>query len=413
MSRCLKSGGRPRPVACLVMRSVLSRYPSSAFQAAILEENGFQVVVCDIDDGGYDTKLIPSGAERRVLERVSDLFAGNRASSLKKILGRQRFHSRLKAVLDELRPHLVISYDPPAFATMTRIIKSGRVPKFMHIWHCHELAEISDDMGWGTRRDHLRTKVAADLADLAVIPDRERAAAYFSEYAFKEPPYIVMNCPRRLDKPPASTMAELLKGTSAPYEETQTVLYLGSVGEGHGLESAVAGMKYWPRESCFVIVGPYPEAYRAKLLALAKSVGVQDRVILTGPVDAGQAWGIRVGATIALTLMDITQPAYRYCAGASNKRFEAMAAGVAQVTNEGPGIDEIFVQPGVALAVPYDDPDAMGRAVASLLGNPQQRHAMARRARSLHLEKYYYELEFKPVLARIMDFVRSKAPGGC
>ncbi len=145
------------------MRSVLSRYPSSAFQAAILEENGFQVVVCDIDDGGYDAKLIPSGAERRVLERLSDLFAGNRASSLKKILGRQRFHSRLKAVLDELRPHLVISYDPPAFATMTRIIKSGRVPKFMHIWHCHELAEISDDMGWGTRRDLLRTKAAADL----------------------------------------------------------------------------------------------------------------------------------------------------------------------------------------------------------------------------------------------------------
>jgi glycosyltransferase involved in cell wall biosynthesis len=120
---------------------------------------------------------------------------------------------------------------------------------------------------------------------------------------------------------------------------------------------------------------------------------------------------VRVEAEVLLTTMDTDEPIYRFCAGASNKRFEAMAAGVAQVTNQGPGIDRLFVDTGAAVAAPHHDPEAIGEAIGSLLNDRDRRTGMGRTARALHLEKYHYEAEFAPVMDEIRSRLQTAARG--
>jgi glycosyltransferase involved in cell wall biosynthesis len=398
-----RAGSRER-IACLVMRSVMTRYPSSVFQAALLQDNGFRVVVCDIDDGGHNAVHLPDGVERHVLERVDSLYTLRRSGApILKLLNRFKFQANLRLVLQRLSPDLVISYDPPALATVARL--SGfRKPAFLHIWHCHEAAIVSSDMGWGTRRDMEMAKRVAQMVDCVIVPDRDRLENLFGDFVFSRPPLVVMNCPRLVENLPSASMSELF-GATEGRRHGPTVVYLGSVGVGHGLEVAVKSMKLWPADSRFAVVGPFSEGYRRQLLDLASNCGNGGRVIVTGPVAAEMAWPTRVAADVLLTVMDVNQPLWRYCAGASNKRFEAMAAGVAQVTNEGPGIDGLFVRPGAAIAVKHDDIEATGSAVASLLADLDYRQRMRVRARALHLERYNYEAEFAPVLAKIMGMI--------
>ena len=59
---------------------------------------------------------------------------------------------------------------------------------------------------------------------------------------------------------------------------------------------------------------------------------------------------------------------------------EAMAAGVPIVASEVGGIPDVLG--GAGLLVPHDDPDALARAMTSLLGDSQRRIDMARRGRT-------------------------------
>jgi glycosyltransferase involved in cell wall biosynthesis len=191
-------------------------------------------------------------------------------------------------------------------------------------------------------------------------------------------------------------------------ETTGIVLYFGSVGPGHGLEKAISSMRLWPLDSVLVLAGPTPASYRATLQQSAMQSGIGNRLIFMGTISPEMAWGVRAGADVALTIMDTSHPIYRYCAGASNKRFEAMAAGVAQVTNDGPGIDELFVNRGVLVSAPYDNSERIGSAVADLLTNAGRRREMAAKARHLHLTDYNYEKQFAPVLAELCERISAK-----
>lgn len=371
------------------------------FQAAILQANGFRVVVCDISDGGHEAFHFPEGVERRILERVEGTSPAGHLSPLRRVLARRAFQSRLALTLDELNPGLVISYDPPAFATLARLSTGRRRGRFVSVWHYHEAPIISDPTGWGTRRDHDLAKRRIAMADLVLVPDRHRLTNLFSDFAFSSSPIVVMNCPRHLRTLPDPERPQVR-------HINRNVLYIGTVGEGHELEVAIESMALWPQDAHFVIIGPTTNSYRCKLLSLAASRGHGNRVFVMEPVSADKALALRVGADLLVTVMDINQPTYRYCAGASNKRFEAMAAGVAQVTNEGPGINELFVKHGVAVAVKHDDVEATGAAVAALLADRSRSQAMGARARALHLEQYNYEAEFAPVLERITAFMKHR-----
>ena len=164
-------------------------------------------------------------------------------------------------------------------------------------------------------------------------------------------------------------------------------------------------MKYWPRNACFVLVGPCSDAYRSELMGLSRHNGAERRMVFLGTIAPEEIWSVRRGADIALTMMvegdNKRNLTFRYGAGASNKRFEAMAAGVPQITNTGAGIDEIVVDTGCGLAVDPNSPEELGQAVSYLLENREVREEMGGNGRQIHLARFNYETQFEPVMERI------------
>jgi glycosyltransferase involved in cell wall biosynthesis len=64
-------------------------------------------------------------------------------------------------------------------------------------------------------------------------------------------------------------------------------------------------------------------------------------------------------------------------------------------------------QLGAGICVPHDDARAVGEAIRSLLTNPQMRSVMGARARSAHLQKLNYEIQFGPVMERVRDWLEN------
>jgi len=213
-----------------------------------------------------------------------------------------------------------------------------------------------------------------------------------------------MNCPPLLHMLPDSRLIPALRDRGVTTRHI--VHYQGAVGPAHGLETIVASMKFWPADSVFVVIGGGSEEYRERLEALAASVAAAERLIFLGRVPYCEVLSFAVGAAVGLTFLESTADNWRFCAGASNKRFEYAALGIAQVTNSGAGMDELFGKPGLAVLVDSLDPATIGQAVAELLGDPRGAKEMGERARSAHLRTNNYEYQFAPVQEVIESWLR-------
>ena len=167
-------------------------------------------------------------------------------------------------------------------------------------------------------------------------------------------------------------------------------------------------MAYWPPEALCVLAGISTTGFKGHLQDEAESLGFGARLVFLGVPDPAENWSLRTGADVAATLLVPHCLTTRFCAGASNKRFETMAVGVPQVSDRNPGVPELVERNGVGLCAPHDNPEAIGRAVARLLNDAPLRREMGERARRLHLERYNYEREFAPVLQLLLETVAER-----
>jgi glycosyltransferase involved in cell wall biosynthesis len=186
------------------------------------------------------------------------------------------------------------------------------------------------------------------------------------------------------------------------------VLFHGVVGDSYALSPLVRSMAYWPREALCVLAGISTTAFKRRLQDEAQSLGFGARLVFLGMPDPAENWSLRASADVAATLLVPHDLSTRFCAGASNKRFEAMAVGVPQVSDRNPGVPELVEGNGVGLCAPHGNPEAIGRAVARLLNDAPLRREMGQRARHLHLERFNYETEFQPVLEQLLESVKRR-----
>ena len=84
--------------------------------------------------------------------------------------------------------------------------------------------------------------------------------------------------------------------------------------------------------------------------------------------------------------------------GASNKPFDYMAAGLALLVSELPDWKTMFVDPGFGLACDPTDVDSLSAALGWFIDHPEERKAMAARARNKIEAECNYERVFAPVL---------------
>jgi glycosyltransferase involved in cell wall biosynthesis len=404
MKRSLATA-RPADV-CLVMRTPLARYPPSINQGRLLAERGYRVCVLDIDDGGHVAGSLPPEIPRYVLARgIYPWSYWRRLNLFVSRYSRFVFHRNLAQVLRQCAPRLVIAYESPAMSAVHRLCRSGRVQKPLTICHFHELPLLPPWWLRGTRADMVRALRYINDSDLVLFPDRGRLEEVSRTTIFKTETQVVMNCPRRLDTVPVPRLRGFL-GERGVAPSEQLVVFCGSISWPRGLLEVVQGMKQWPERASLVLVGPANGEFLERLLVLARQTGVGHRVHAVGPAPASDLLALQAGADVALTIVKPTDLNKRISAGASNKRFEAMAVAVPQVCDQLPGVREIVEQTGSGICVPHDDVRAIGEAITSLLNHPERRKAMGAKAREAHLQRFNYEAQFEPVLERVSTWLR-------
>jgi glycosyltransferase involved in cell wall biosynthesis len=148
-------------------------------------------------------------------------------------------------------------------------------------------------------------------------------------------------------------------------------LFVGRISWKKGLDRLVTALQWIPGIP-LVIAGNDDEGYRAMLEALARSLGVADRLIFLGPVSDSAKWALYEHAQVFVL------PSYSENFG--NVVAEAMAMGCPVVVSPEVGIAAL-VQASGAGVVTDGMPERLAATIRDLLADDAQRAEMGRRGR--------------------------------
>jgi glycosyltransferase involved in cell wall biosynthesis len=391
------SPGLSRGRLFLAQRANIDRYPPVLNQLRILTKSFDSTVLDRVSH--YELERLETSPEVQRL-RIRAQAQSRRFTTIRGLRDVWAFARIFRHQLAR-RPHIAIAYDADAAALLLR---SSTAP-FKRVVHLHELPDAST----GGRANSLSTRYLLsnlNRADLIVVPDAERARIVSRSAGLLKEPVVVMNCPALLKLLPSSKLLPELDRRGV--HTKRIVHYQGAVGPEHHLDLIVSSMKHWPSDAVFVVVGGGTEEYVRHLQACALSIGVEDRLIFLGLVPYSDVLSYAVGATVGLSFLEPTSENWQYSAGASNKRFEYAALGIAQVTNAGPGMFDIFGKPGIALLISHLSAESIGSAICELLLRPTIATEIGKRARTTHLNSYNYERQFAPVVERLESWLRDE-----
>ncbi len=158
---------------------------------------------------------------------------------------------------------------------------------------------------------------------------------------------------------------------AGPYGELpeRYVLYLSRINWKKGLDRLITAWQSIP-DVPLVIAGNDDEGYQPKLLELARSLGVADRVMFVGPVGDAHKWALYERAQ-AFVL-----PSYSENFG--NVVAEAMAMGCPVVLTSEVGIAPLVEAAGAGV-VTDGAPEKLAATLQGLLADPLRRQEMGRR----------------------------------
>jgi glycosyltransferase involved in cell wall biosynthesis len=372
-----------RSLRCLLIsRPAVAAYPPAISQADLLAQEGYEVVVADT---GTENEFRAALPDERILYRalLPAVTSGGLGQRVQRMLAFRRAVFRL---VRALRPALTIAYDAEACAAVRHAPRRGGG---LLAWHFHEMWEPGGN-SFSTNLALRYTRRNISQPDILIIPDRQRASILVQETGFPDSRvFVVMNCPR-LNR---ATAAELRVGQP----KTRLVVYNGSVGPNHGLETAIQSLVHWPGDSQFVIKGNARPNYEEKLRKLSREIGVSDRVIRL-PFSPGFV-AAYARAQIGWTVLEPVSQNWTYSAGASNKRFECMAAGIPQITDDTEDVKSLITKVGCGLCIPPLSVEGAASAVNRLLADDTLRAVMGKQGRNAHTGEFNYEAQFEPVLA--------------
>lgn len=376
----------------LAQRACVELYPPVLHQAALLSAIGDVTIVDTVSETDC---LAP-----QTIETIKRLRIQIDNPALKTFPNFNRLHN-LRRYNRTVRQEMaagqsaVIGFEPEAATMVLRSKMNGRRPK--RIIHLHEVPAKEGYAASVSSRLALKYLLRnLHRADAVVVPDHGRAEYIQSIVNLKVAPLVVMNCPRRWMELPRSALIPFLHKRGI--HSSKIVHYQGSVGPDHCLEAVIKSMRFWPADAVFVIVGGGSERYLNTVDALAATAGVKGRIIFVGRIPYDQLFSYTIGASVGVTLLDPSVLNWELSAGASNKRFEYAALGIPQVTNDGPGIQNLFGNTGIAEVANHRDIEDIGRKISQYLVNEGLAREVGAKARAMHLQTYNYEHQFQKVL---------------
>jgi glycosyltransferase involved in cell wall biosynthesis len=355
-------------------------YPPLQHSASILAEQGWEVLFVGIAGGGSAHLVMPADPLIRV-ERVGRQSGGS--------FGKLRYagfalHSLIAAL--RFRPDWCYASDPLSAPAALAINGMGtRV-----VYHEHDAPGPALDGILLRARDRL-----AKAADMLVAPSASRAELLPPSQATR---LVVWNCPRRSEAAIPATAA-----ASTRFD----LVYQGSLSRDRLTPQFIDAIKMLPPHVQLHIYGYETIGHRGyanELLARAASAGIRERVHFHGVLTDRVALFNRL-RTHHLGISTISSSApdqnLHTLAGASNKAFEYLAAGLPLLISRDPAWRTLYEQPGYAVACDPEDAESIAAAVRALCEDPERARRMGESGRQRVLAEWNYEAQFAPVLDKL------------
>jgi glycosyltransferase involved in cell wall biosynthesis len=220
-----------------------------------------------------------------------------------------------------------------------------------------------------------------------------RPYAEVMEQRFGTPlPLIVLNCSYRFD-PPTPPRRRFHEALGLP-ADTRVILYQGGFSRDRGIEQLITAIQSVDR-AVLVLLGY--GSLQAELEAIATRPATGGRVRLLPAVPPGELLDWVAGADVVA--MPIQPTTLNHRLTTPNKLFEAMAAGVAVVASDLPGMSVIVRETDCGLLVDPTDPNAIADAIRFIIDAPESdRRAYGARALAAAHATYNWERQMELLL---------------
>ena len=184
-------------------------------------------------------------------------------------------------------------------------------------------------------------------------------------------------CPRRLDIAPNGVDLPAIN-YDRPDKTGRRVLYLGRISWKKRLDCLIRALTHAPRAE-LTIAGFDDEALTPRLEALARELGLADRVRFFGPQLGPAKWALMQACEV------FALPSRQENFGVA--ALEALACGLPVVAAPGVGLAQAIVEAGAGLCV-ESDPRALGAALGRLLDDAPLRARMGAAGRALARDQF-------------------------
>jgi glycosyltransferase involved in cell wall biosynthesis len=233
-----------------------------------------------------------------------------------------------------------------------------------------------------------------------IVADKNRAFFLHRQIKLDIFPHVVRNVP---------FLRNEIKCNVSNKNKKFSTVYIGSISDNQAIDKIIMSMVYWPSDIFFHIYGIAKHEIVEKLISLARSLGVDSQIKFEGWVAYPSIINKINKHSLGFSFYLPTQKNHIYSAGASNKRYQYMQAGIPQVSDNSMGTFELIQGNNIGLSVSPESPIDIANAVNFFYKNPNICVEYGARSRKLVEEKYNYDLEFKP----IVNIIESKSNVAC
>ena len=320
------------------------------------------------------------------------------ASAAEKLIEYGKFIARTRARIKQMQPAIVYSYDPHAFVA-SLIGRAGRKSTPV-MFHLHELPE-TQNLAWRSLEGWVVRAALAGTrsADTVVFPEKYRARHWLMAAQDSRAPIIVPNCPGQSYFSAPMDWNE----TIARRFRAREVVYVGQASADNGQLEALRAIAKTGGEIRMRVIGDYRPEFGTTFDALARELGVMDRVSLDGWLAEDELVARASRASAGLSLHKPVSKSLEYLGSASNKLFEYAAMGLPAVVPDRASYRDFLGDAEWVTYADIEEPESIARAIDSIFADRERYVAMSRAARHAFEERYNYERVFAPALARVFE----------
>lgn len=374
----------------LVLRvSRLGRIPPALFSTELLQESGLPTIVVEFGNLKETKRVVKETITKLRIDAPWAKWAPKKSQFpviLVWVILKLSF-----LFIKEGRPRVLVAHGIAEQFVAWVLSKVFWIP---FVIHAHEIYDRQDVQGPISQFLLKMEKPIFKSAAFTIFPEKKRAQLYRERYQFKSPVFISANAPRLVPPPKPRDLRKAYQLNP----ESLIMGYVGGIGPTNLLEIAIQALSFNP-SVVFLAWGWGDRDYLEQLNALAHCLGVSERFIHLGQLTEEKLQTL-AGCDFSYCVYQPSLLRAKYEVTASNKFFEAMAAGIPSLISSNPDFYQFNRKYPVGVCAPSLTTEGVSAAMKTLVENPTLRKSLARNARQIFETQFHYEHQFfKPTQA--------------